>query len=299
MTRLSRRLLLVLALLIATLAILSAVGVTLFRGTPEWYGPSIHAASAAQRESYAAAAENKLIETHNWAELLRADQTRAALSRQQGATTVPFPRAGATHVIEFTQDELDALLDKWSALYGWRQRYDPYLEDPRVVLRDGNLILAGRVKDLGGAVASFHFRPRIDPQGKLHLDLVRVAGGKLPLPDAVWGKWRDTIVQSLRRQIPQWQTEAQIDDTGSANFPAMAVIMSRLLFAATGHYAAEPVLFLPLVERGRAVPVRIAKVSVTDEKLTLVVEPLSVGQRKGFLDRIRAVEVDAPSDESR
>src|SRR5439155_25600576 len=114
MTRLSRRLLLVLALLIATLAILSAVGVTLFRGTPEWYGPSIHAATAAQRESYAAAAENKLTETHNWAELLLADQTRPPLSRHQGATTVPFPPPPATHPIEFTQHAPDALLAQGS-----------------------------------------------------------------------------------------------------------------------------------------------------------------------------------------
>src|SRR3954451_17050010 len=128
MTRLARRLMVVLALLIATVAILSVVGVTLFRGTPDWYRAIDPAhprgGTPAQRESYAAAAENKLIETHNWAQLLHADEARAALSRQQGATTAPATRADSSHVIEFSQDKLDALLDKWSDLYGWRQRYE-------------------------------------------------------------------------------------------------------------------------------------------------------------------------------
>src|SRR5207249_2649706 len=150
-------------------------------------------------------------------------------------------------------------LDKWSTLYDWRARYDDYLEDPQVVLRDGNLILAARVKDLN-AVASFIFRPRVDDRGKLHLELVRVAGGRLLLPDLVWGKWRDRIVESLHRQMPQWRQVARIDAAGAANFPAMAVTLSRLLFATARQEPAEPILFLPLVERGQAVPVRVVDV---------------------------------------
>src|SRR6266480_854823 len=73
MTRLARRLMLVLALLIAVLTILSAVGVTLFRGTPDWYVVAAsHSGTSAQHEADARNAENKLIETHNWAELLHA-----------------------------------------------------------------------------------------------------------------------------------------------------------------------------------------------------------------------------------
>src|SRR5207249_1511689 len=189
----------------------------------------------------------------------------------------------SSHLIEFTQGELDALLDKWSTLYNWRDKYDEFLEDPQVVLRDGRLILAARVKDLG-AVASFQFHPSVDDRGQLHLDLARVAGGRLPLPDAVWRPWRDKIVASLRRRMPQWQTEARIDDAGSANFPAMAATLSRLLFASADRSPADPTLFLPLVDRGQAVPVRVVAVHVTDEKLTLLVEPLTAEQRLALLD---------------
>ena len=47
-------------------------------------------------------------------------------------------------------------------LYGWRDKYAEYLEDPRVILQNDRLILAGRMRELGGAVASFQFRPHLD-----------------------------------------------------------------------------------------------------------------------------------------
>ena len=62
-------------------------------------------------------------------------------------------------------------------LYGLRDKYSDYLDDPKVVLRDGRLILAGRLRELG-TVASFQFKPTIDDSGKLRLDLVRVTGGR-------------------------------------------------------------------------------------------------------------------------
>ena len=118
-----RRILLLLALLVALLAILSGVGVTLFRGTPDFYAARpMH--PAAERETMARSAENKIISVHNWAELVRADAARAATAKQRGATSAPATRAEGSHLIEFTQEELDALLDKWSALYHWQESYD-------------------------------------------------------------------------------------------------------------------------------------------------------------------------------
>ena len=51
----------------------------------------------------------------------------------------------------------------------------------------------------------------------------------MPLPDAMWVKWRDQIVASLHRNLPQWR-EREIDADGAANFPAMAATLSQLLF---------------------------------------------------------------------
>jgi hypothetical protein len=284
MSRPFRRIFLVIAIMIAGAAILSAVGVTLFKGTPDWYAVKAHH-SAAEQQISARAAENKLIDARNWAALLRADQVRAAAARQQGATA-PSTRADGSHVIEITQEELDALLDKWSAVYNWRQSYEQFIEDPRLVLRDDSLILAARVKELG-AVASFQFRPAIDENGHLHLDLTRVAGGRLPLPDAVWRPWRERVIDALRRRMPAWSQAARIDATGSANSAAMSVTLSRLLFAALDRKPAEPILFLPLVERGDAVPVRVTQASVVEQKLSLVVQPLTAVERTDLLEHIR------------
>ena len=94
--------------------------------------------------------------------------------------------------------------------------------------------------------------------------------------------------------MPQWRQGARIDAAGAANFPAMAVTLSRLLFATARREPAEPILLLPLVERGQAVPVRVVDVRISDDKLTLRVEPLTGDQRTALLDRIRAADATPP-----
>jgi len=43
------------------------------------------------------------------------------------------------------------------------------------------------------------------------------------------------------------------------------------------------------------VPVKVAAVRITDDKLTLLVEPLTNDQRLALLDRIRASDPQAPA----
>jgi hypothetical protein len=304
-----RRTLQTVAAIAVVAIVLSGVAVALFRGTPDWYRASDvvssnddrggggsgaagggGAAVPARRELLARSAESKLIDAQNWAQELNADAVRANRLRARNgpATTLPAPRAEGAHLIEFTADELNALFNKWSALHGWRDKYAEWLEDPRVVLHNGRLILAGRLKELGGAVASFQFQPQIDAEGGLRLDLVRVSGGRLPLPDAVWVKWRDQLIASAQQQLPRWRATARLDDSGAANAPMIAATMSRLLFAVAERKAADPVLFLPLVDRGRAVPVKVAEAHVADGKLALLVEPLTADERVALLNRIKS-----------
>jgi len=142
------------------------------------------------------------------------------------------------------------------------------------------------MKELG-AVASFQFRPQLDAAGKLRLDLVRVTGGKLPLPEGAWANWRDQIVDATRKNVPKWRAQARIDSSGAANFPAMAATLSRLLFAVAEKHPTEPVLFLPLAGERDSVPVKVARVAVETGKLTLTVEPMSPAERAALLERIR------------
>jgi len=290
MSRWAKKGLLVVALLLALAAGLSGVGVAMFKGTPDWYRAGA-ATSDAERAQLARDAEHKLIEAQNWAATVRADEQRAARHRPQ-STTAPAPRAEETHQVEFSQQEINALFDKWSGLYGWREKYGEFLEDPEIVLREGKLILVGRLRELG-AVTSFQFRPQIDPQGRLRLDLVRVSAGRLPLPESVWGTWRDGTVNALRRHLPAWRARARIDPSGAANFPAMAATFSRLLFDVAGQRSAEPILFFPLADGAASVPVEVVEIEVADGVLQLKVEPLTPTERSELLQRIRSTPLKA------
>jgi hypothetical protein len=287
MKKVLRKILISLAAVLAAAIVLSVIGIAMFRGTPTWYVTGGEKPTAAQREQLARAAENKMIEAQNWAATLRADAQRAQQQQAMSATQTAA-RAEASHVIEFSDSELNALFDKWSVLYGWRDKYAEYLDDPRVILQNDRLILAGRMTELGGAVASFQFRPQLDAaSGKLRIDLVRVTGGKLPLPEAAWVKWRDMIVDGTRKNLPSWRAQARIDSSGAANFPAMAATLSRLLFATAAKQPAEPVLFLPLAGERDSVPVKVTDVDVETGKLTLTVAPMTAAERTALLERIR------------
>ncbi len=287
MRKWTRRGLILIAALLATGLLLSAVGVHMFHATPDWYQPRVAAAiPPARREQLARGAENKLIDAQNWAAEWRADQVRSARAVESGAAP-PATRASSSRLFALSQDELNALFDKWSALYGWSRKYSEFIEDPALILRDGRLILAAKVKDLG-AVASFQFRPWIDSNGKLRLDLVKVTGGTLPLPNAVWTGYRDQLAQSIRRRLPEWRQAAQIDASGAANQFAMAAQMGRLFLNITQDRPADPIIFLPLLERGQSVPVRVKEARVEDGQLSLAVEPLTAEERAALLARVRS-----------
>src|SRR6186997_1553025 len=104
MTRILRKTLIALAAVLAAAIVLSVVGIAMFKGTPAWYSDAAgDRPTAAQREQLAKAAENKMIDAQNWAATLRADAQRA-----QHATTGMTARAEATHVIDFSDHELNA-----------------------------------------------------------------------------------------------------------------------------------------------------------------------------------------------
>lgn len=294
-----RRIALALGLVLLGGAVLSVWGLRQFRAAPEWYGAGAPTPPA-EREKLARAAESKLIDAQNWAQQIRADAQRGRAARRGVgpatpgvAATAPAALSGSTeaehltgHVIAVSQQELNALFDKWSAAYGWGDKYTKFVEDPRLLLRDGRLILAGKVVDIG-AIVAFQFAPSIDADGRLRLDLAQVTGGRLPLPESVWAPYRDRLAASVREKLPTWSRQARIDSSGAANSSAMAATMGRLFLNMARREPAEPVLFLPLVDRGQSVPVRLTDVRIDDAKLTLLVEPLTPTQRADLLQRIR------------
>ena len=261
---------------------LSVVVLAMFRASPEWYGAD--AASPVERERLAHAAENKLIRAQNWAQELRADEVRLARANERGAT-IPATRAADSMILSLSQHEMNALFDKWSVIYGWKQKYARYLEDPQVILRQGRLIVAGKMKELG-SIVSFQFQPHIDASGHLRLDLLKVTGGKLPLPASFWTPWRDRMTAKTIEELPRWRRQARIEPTGAANVWAMAATMGTLLLDIARQQPGEPVLFLPLAEKSDSVPVRVIDVAISDGELLLHVRPLTPAQRTELLHRI-------------
>jgi hypothetical protein len=266
------------------LTVAAGLGYWAFKGTPDFYQrPTM---TAQERADAADRAVNKFIRTREWANDVWVNEQRALLAGKGGATNPAATNpAGHAYTVSFTESELNAFFENWSKTQGWDAKYAKYIRDPEVVLRAERLIIVGTVADVG-AVASFHFFPTIDDQGKFRLTLERVLAGRLPMPDMVWSAQREKLVNALQRRLPEWQSKAQIAPNGVANEDAIAADTSKLLFDVLNRRPREPVLFLPFKEHA-AVPVRLTAVHVTDGELSLTVEPMTATERATLLDRIR------------
>jgi len=259
-----------------------------FKGTPDYYHrPQL---SAQERADAANRATQKFLGTSTWANDLQASEHRAILDSAGagvGATTAPTTSPNQSHTVSFSEHELNALFEQWSSRI--EQTYSKHVRDPAIALRADRIILVGTVADMG-TVASAHFQPLIDDQGRLLLTLESVRAGRLPMPEMVWAAQRDRAVAALRARLPMWQAGATIAPNGVANADAVAAHLSKLLFDLLARRPREPVLFLPFDPQrplSSAVPVQLTSVRVTDGELTLTVESMTPADRAALLDRIR------------
>src|SRR5438874_899848 len=187
-----KRLLLGVAILL--LAVLVTVGVLwrMVRSRPDFY--RIVALPREQVEAAAQSATNKFATIQNQAARLRAAAGAGSSVRtvREGASEAAAPTGGSKGVaagapatspdaitVTFTDTELNAFFEKWSNFQNWKASYEQYVQDPIVILKDGRVILAGKLKD-ADLIASLHFEPKITPDGQLDLQLVRVLGGSFP-----------------------------------------------------------------------------------------------------------------------
>lgn len=285
--RLFKRILIGLALLLMVGLILSAGGLWMAYDTPDWYQPRV--LSADERAAAAQRAEDVWIEAQS--------RLAEAHARQVAATTQKLADGEPTAPvrISFSADELNAFFEKWSKLNNWERKFEQYMADPQIVLHDGRLILAGKLKQveiLDGLVASVHFRPRITETGALDLQLVQVLGGSLPMPEAVWHRQKQRLTDAVRNRLPALQHQARLNSQGTANTEAVSAAMGRLFLQIMNHEAGEPVVFVPIVGRG-SVPVRVTGVEIapdpqtSEQRLTLTVVAMTPDQRQEFINRVR------------
>jgi hypothetical protein len=181
--------------------------------------------------------------------------------------------------VKFSEEEINAFL-----LHNFKDRLDEYVDDAGIFLGERVIILAGQIKD-SGYVVSFHFEPKIDEQGKLHLRLVRSYGGALPVPQSMVNAQFDRVRDALKRRIPGWQESAALDARG-ANNSAVAASLGKLILNALDDKPADPILFMP-DDNGKSLPLRLVDISVGKE-LTLTVQPLTPEQRAELIKSIRS-----------
>jgi len=284
--------------------IVAVCGWFMLRGTPAWYRPDLMTPD--QRRAAAARVEDKLIRMYDWVAATRARRVRAVAATN--SPPVPSATAAADFLahepaqpfqIAFTEAELNAFFDKWADVGDRRAVLAQYVQNPRLVLREKQIILAGTLKDMG-LVVSMEFEPSIDNQANLQMNLVRVVGGVLPLPDIIWARRRKQILNLLTRKLPALQQRATIAPDGTASPAAAEAAMNKLLQAVLGHQTADPVIFLPYDVRNldHCVPVTVSAVSIQNDTLTLTIQQMTAPQRQALLQRLRMPVAPPPAPET-
>lgn len=255
---------------------LCLIGYVRFKQAPSFY--RVNTLSAAERDAAASSAELKLVLVQNAAAQARADEYAA---RQQ-ATTLPTVQP---ITLTITQDELNALLDKWSVWPSIRSEYAKFVADPYIALEDGRLILAGKMPNMD-SVVSVHFTPSVEPDGRMKLTLSGVLAGRLPFPVALFSSYREQAAEQILHRMDNWRVHADVNKTGVANGSMINAVMGQLLMTSLNDQPTDPVLFLPLVQHG-SIPVIVRNVSIEEHALTLTVEPMTPTQRQALVSAVR------------
>ena len=223
-------------------------------------------------------------------------QRRAALAA--AAKRQPDTRPLEPLTLSFTQDELNAFYDEWDRAYGWSDHYKDHMTDVGIALHDHELILAATMTETG-IVVSVHLRPDLE-DGKLQGRL-RMTGGTLPLPKAVWEGYRDKIRVPLQENLPSLQAGARVSPDGSASDALVAASLSEMLLHVLKGEPADPILFLPYLQdfKRRTFPVKVTALTIEGERMTLTVKPLTNGERQALVSHVREPYASAGHDVGR
>jgi len=287
------RILLKTAIALLLLVILTVAGLLyMLRGVPKWYRADT--LSPEQRQAAARSAEDKYIRMTNWAAAARASYYREPKTSQ--ATTALEHAPAQPFQIDFSDDELNAFFDKWQEAGNRRELIARYVENPRLVLHDQQLILVGNVREMN-TIVSMQFEPAIDSTGNLQMSLQRVLGGILPLPDAMWARQRGRLQHTLERALPAYQKEAKISADGSANGSMASACMNLLLQSVLQNEPSDAVMFIPIAPHTLTpcVPVKITAINISNSKLTMIAEQMTQGEREALLKKVKSAEPAEPS----
>jgi|SRR5688572_30263788 len=188
--------------------------------------------------------------------------------------------------VTFTGPELDTYFRKWLEETGYAPRLSKYMNNPRIGIDDGRVILAGQMAEFD-AVVSLYFLPEVDEDGAVHLKLDGIYAGRIPLPDMAIEKFRAQAVEALDERSEQFRRDADISPEGFANEAAILLSSQqqlRELFE--GQEVAPLIAFLPLPARG-FVPARVSELEVEEQELVLGVQLLDRTEQARLLRELR------------
>ena len=277
-----KRFLLGVALGMALLALFLTGGFVLLHGTPNYYRQS--RLTAVQRAEAASRAESKLSQMQN----IAVDAHGAELQKLRGVTQ-PTTSPGAT-TFSFTDDELNALFNKWAELNNWKDVLARVVEDPMIVLHDGRIIFAGKVTlKRMDTIVSIEFAPTVTPDGQLDLKLASILGGKLPLPtETILAPIRRRLDEQIAQTLPPLQNRAGITTEGSANEAAAKALYAKLLYRTLNDQPSMGAVFLPMLSSHNSLaPFRVSNVSIVDNTLSFTVIPMGADERAALLEQIK------------
>ncbi len=205
--------------------------------------------------------------------------------------------AEAVEPIELTFEaaELDTYFEKWLEDNDYGEAFGKYMTDPRLLMNEGRLVLAGRatLPAVGQSVVSMHFLPSVGAEGNAQIELEAVYAGVVSLPDSAVQPMRDKAAQAIENRLPTYLESAAINDDGSANQAAVDLAIDRQLARILDDLPVEDfILFPPLLNRG-PIATRVTAMTIEDGIMTLRLVPLTSEERLAYIEAIRADPTDA------
>jgi len=274
--KLVKRLLIIFSLFVLVVSGLAGVGYWRLKVDPEWYHPVATDPEASRLA--ANRADQKVVETLNWAASAQAAETRRRLGSTRPADSA------SVKTISFSEEELNAFFAKWRTQNHWDDHYSAYLDDPMISLQDGRIVFAGRLKEFP-SVVSMHYEPVLTADGQLNIRLVRVLGGRLPMPRGILDRPLGKLETAARARLPKFQKGSRIGSDGAGNADALKAASLMMLLDTLDQSPADASLFLPIEDK-RGLPVRITAVTIADKTLSLDVRVMTDTESARLMERL-------------
>jgi hypothetical protein len=203
----------------------------------------------------------------------------ADVAKEASAEDIAQPVEPA--VIAFESSEIDAYFDKWLRDNGYTERFSQHLGEPRLLLHEGHVVMAGRkeVPYLGQVVVSIRFLPSINDNDKATLAFDGMQAGTTSLPDTYVQEMREASLGALSESTPEEREAIAIEDDGTTNDVGIRVAIDRQLRRLlAGEPVEDLVLFPPVIGRGN-VAAKVTAFEIEENQLKLGFVPLTHEER--------------------